>query len=205
MRITGGAWRSRRLKGPGRGMPLRPTPDALRERAFAVLGGRVAGARVLDLYAGTGAVALEALSRGAAAAVLVEHHRAAAGLIRGNLEALGVPASTARLLVRPARRAVAELARRGETFDLVWADPPFDSWREGLEVLHRAASDRLVADGGVLCLECPADADLAALPPPLELVRDLTGGASRVAILTIRGGGPPESSMTDGRTAGSHR
>lgn len=198
MRITGGAWRSRRLKGPGRGMPLRPTPDALRERAFAVLGGRVAGARFLDLYAGTGAVALEALSRGAAAAVLVEHHRAAARLVRANLEALGVAAPAARLLIRSALRAVAELALRGETFDLVWADPPFASWREGLEVLHRAVGGGLVTSGGLLCLECPADADLAALPPPLELVRDLAGGASRVAILTIRAGGPPESSMTDG-------
>ena len=82
MRITGGEWRSRRLHGPGRKAAVRPTPDAMRERAFAVLGDRVEGARFLDLYAGTGAVGLEALSRGAASVVFVERHAATARIWR---------------------------------------------------------------------------------------------------------------------------
>ncbi|NOZ94777.1 MAG: 16S rRNA (guanine(966)-N(2))-methyltransferase RsmD, partial [Acidobacteria bacterium] len=136
MRITGGIWRSRRLKGPGRGLAIRPTPDVLRERAFAVLADRVAGVRFLDLFAGTGAVSLEALSRGAAAAVLVESQRRAAAIIRSNLEALEVPAGRVRLLARPALPAVSSLARAGERFDLAWADPPFEAWEGGLEALE---------------------------------------------------------------------
>ena len=133
MRITGGEWRSRRLRGPGKSMPLRPTPDAMRERAFAVLGDRVDGAHVLDLFAGTGSVGLEALSRGARAVVFVESHPAARRLVRENCAALGVDEARARLLVRSALSVVRDLARRGGAFDFAWADPPFEHWQEGLE------------------------------------------------------------------------
>ena len=184
MRITGGAWRSRRLKGPSRGSTTRPTPDAMRERCFAVLRDRVVGARVLDLFAGTGAVGLEALSRGAASAVFVESHRPAAGLVSANLRALEVAPERAAVLVKPAARAVVELARRGQRFDLVWADPPFESWRDGLDVLIAAAAAGLLGDDATLCLECPGDADVAGgLGPDLTIERDLAGGASRVVIL----------------------
>lgn len=181
MRVTGGEWRSRRLKGPGRGLDLRPTPDAMRERAFAVLGELVAGARLLDLYAGTGAVGFEALSRGAAAVVFVERERAAVRLIEANRAALGVAEGRARLLARPVPAALADLGRWGEVFDLVWADPPFEVWSEGLEALRLAFSGGLLAPGATACLECPAKAEVRA--PGLEAVRDLAGGASRVVLL----------------------
>ena len=155
MRITGGLWRSRRLKGPPRGMPLRPTPDALRERAFAVLADVVAGARVLDLFAGTGVVGLEALSRGAREAVFVERHRKAAALIEANVNTLGA-SQTSRVVVRAALPAVKALAVHGERFDLVWADPPFESWEEGAAALEAAAA--LLSEDGIACLECPAGA-----------------------------------------------
>ncbi len=164
-------------------MPLRPTPDAMRERAFAVLGDRVVGAVVLDLFAGTGAVGLEALSRGASRVVFVERHRSAARLIEANFAALGTGPPEVELMVRPAVAAVGVLSRRAASFDLVWADPPFESWREGLEALIAARSSGVLSAHGVACLECPARADLGAGAGGLRVVRDLVGGASRVVIL----------------------
>jgi 16S rRNA (guanine966-N2)-methyltransferase len=184
MRITGGAWRSRRLKGPRRGQALRPTPDSMRERGFAVLGDRVEDAAFLDLYAGTGAVGFEALSRGAAAVVFVERHRAAIEIIKANRDALEVPAEQARLEFGPALRIVRDLARRFEVFHIAWADPPFDQWREGLEALAVAFEGGVIADGGIACLECPERADLSALPDGLRIERDLAGGASRLVLMS---------------------
>lgn len=187
MRVTAGIWRSRRLRGPSKNQPVRPTPDAMRERFFSVYGPRVVGSRVLDLYAGTGAVGIEALSRGAAAAVFVEAHRSAVRLIQANLDSLQVASDRARVLHRPAARAVDDLARTDASFDLIWADPPFESWREGAEVLVSAVDGGLAAPDAVLCLECPADAGVeSAVSPGLEIVRDLAGGASRVVILRSR-------------------
>jgi len=188
MRITGGEWRSRRLKGPGRTLRLRPTPDAMRERAFAVLRDRVEGAAVLDLFAGTGAVGLEALSRGAATAVFVERDRSTARLVEANRDALCGPSGRARVLHRSARRALADLASNGERFSLAWADPPFESWQEGLEALVAAFSEGVLEPDGIACLECPARADVeGALPEWLRVERDLAGGASRVVLLRRRG------------------
>lgn len=183
MRITGGEWRSRRLKGPGRNTNIRPTPDALRERVFAVLGDRVVGARVLDLYAGTGAVGFEALSRGAAEVTFVERHRSAALLIESNRDALGAR-DRVRLVRRSAARAVADLATEKQIFHIVWADPPFEEWRGGLDALVTALQLGLIAQTGVACCECPEHAEVAeVLPEGTEIVRDLAGGASRVVLL----------------------
>ena len=184
MRVTGGIWRSRRLRGPTRRQKLRPTPDAMRERFFSVFGPRVVDAAVLDLFAGTGAVGIEALSRGAARAVFVDAHRSATALIRGNLESLGVGPDRARVLNRDALRAIGELARSTETFDLIWADPPFPVWEEGVEALAATVDTGLTTVETVLCLECPAEADVeGVLSPRLAIARDLQGGASRVVIL----------------------
>jgi 16S rRNA (guanine966-N2)-methyltransferase len=165
-------------------MPLRPTPDAMRERAFAVLADRVRDARFLDLYAGTGAVGLEALSRGARSVVFVERHRAAARLIEENSASFDLTADRAELMVHGAAAAVDQLARRGDSFDIAWADPPFECWREGLEVLATVFSSGILEPGGLACLECPAKADVeSSLPENLQVTRDLTGGASRVVML----------------------
>lgn len=184
MRITGGEWKSRRLRGPSPSMPLRPTPDALRERAFAVLGDAVYGARFLDLFAGTGAVGLEALSRGASSAVFVERHRSAARLLRQNCAAFGLETDRARVLVRPALAAVKALAERGQLFDLAWADPPFESWRDGLEALTAAFHTSLLHPRATACLECPERAMVeTGLGEGLQIARDLTGGASRLVMI----------------------
>lgn len=185
MRITAGEWRSRRLRGPGKVKNVRPTPDAMRERAFAVLGERVLDALFLDLFAGTGAVGLEALSRGARRAVFVEKNRVAAALVRANIEAFELQPVRAELMVRSALSAVVALAAAERVFDIVWADPPFEAWQDGLEALEGAFSSGLIAPNGIGCLECPERADVeGGLAKHLEVLRDLRGGASRVVMIS---------------------
>jgi len=160
----------------------------MRERAFAVLGPNVIDADVLDLFAGTGAVGIEALSRGAARTVFVDIHHSATKLIRMNVESLEIPSDRAKIVNRPVARAVADLARSRRVFDLIWADPPFDAWRDGLEALMAVVDAGMTSDNALLCLECPAEAPVSSeLPATLEIVRDLKGGASRVVILRTVG------------------
>jgi 16S rRNA (guanine966-N2)-methyltransferase len=147
MRIVAGRYKGRRLQGPA-GPGLRPTSDGLRETLFNVLGARVEGARVLDGFAGTGAVGLEALSRGAAHALFVERDRRAADLIGRNVEACGAAA-----LSSVARREFAGLAAREPSrgvFEIVFLDPPYDATR--LDDIVREGAQWL-APGGVLVLE----------------------------------------------------
>jgi 16S rRNA (guanine966-N2)-methyltransferase len=173
VRITGGEWASRRLAGPRGGVEIRPTPDALREQGFAILSPVLAGAAFLDLFAGTGAVTLEALSRGAARAVTVERDRRAVELIRRNLEALGVGADRCELVPGTARNAIGRLAQRGLTFGAGWCDPPFALWDDGLADLALAAQQRLFAAGAPVVLETPPRRDVAV--PGFEVVRALRG------------------------------
>jgi len=142
------------------------------------------GARFLDLYSGTGAVAFEALSRGAALAVLVERHRSAVRLIEANRADLGLDPTRARVLPLPVARALRDLERGGARFDVAWADPPFECWQEGLVALTEAFATGVLGILASACLECPAR---AVVPPDeLEVERDLVGGASRVVILRRR-------------------
>ena len=125
MRIVGGRWRGRTLQGP-KSQAVRPTADRLRESLFNILihgyGDPVTGARVLDLFAGTGALGLEALSRGAAFALFVDDGTEARALLRQNVEALGAGGAT-----RIFRRDAAKLgpAHPLEPFSLVFVDPPY--------------------------------------------------------------------------------
>ena len=126
MRIIAGKFKGRQLAPLG-GAELRPTLDRVRESVFNILTGRTPGARVLDLFAGTGAVGLEALSRGAERVVFVEPAREAQSLIRKNMEKCGVDAASATLLSCTAQKALGTLARQAAAFDLVYVDPPFDA------------------------------------------------------------------------------
>jgi 16S rRNA (guanine966-N2)-methyltransferase len=142
------------------------------------------GSRFLDLYAGTGAVGLEALSRGARSVVFVERHRATAHLIEKNSASFDLTADRAELLVRHADSVVGQLAGRDDSFDIVWADPPFEIWSDGLEVVAKLFEAGLLKAGALACLECPANADVAgSLPSDLQIARDLTGSASRVVMI----------------------
>jgi len=183
LRITGGAWRSRRLSGPSKRMPLRPTPDSMRERAFQVLGLKVVDADFLDLFSGTGAVGLEALSRGASAAIFVEQHPAAVRLIRKNLSLFPEVGVGVTVLGLSAHAAITRLVRLGTTFDIVWADPPFPTWHDGFEVLVAAFERGVIRQDGIACLECPERAEITNLPRDVVIRRDLDGGASRVVMM----------------------
>ncbi len=118
--ITGGMLRSRRVSTPP-GRELRPTPARVKEALFSILGARVDGARVLDLFAGTGALGFESLSRGAAHVTFVERHRPTAEALRASARALGVAAQVA-VVNAPAERAASAL---DGGYDLVFADPPY--------------------------------------------------------------------------------
>src|ERR1700691_3176358 len=124
MRITGGNAARRILKVP-KGLDVRPTPDLVKQAVFNSLGARVQGARVLELFAGTGALSLECLSRGAALAICVETSSRHAQFIHTNLEHARLPAHSVQIRVQDAFPAIRQLAVYGQQFDLILADPPY--------------------------------------------------------------------------------
>ena len=180
MRITGGRWRSRALDAP-RGMATRPTSDRVREALFSMLvsDGLIGddGPRVLDLYAGTGALAFEALSRGASAAVLVEHAREAVAAIRKNARALGVGSELV-LFDTKVERALLKIEG---PFGIVFLDPPYADVPAPSfgAVLARAAA--LLGPGGALVLE-HASPDEPPAVPGLELDRTRRYGDTSVSL-----------------------
>jgi 16S rRNA (guanine(966)-N(2))-methyltransferase RsmD len=153
MRVIAGTLRRRLLDAPA-GLSTRPTSDRLRETLLNVLAPRIEGTRFLDLYAGSGAVGIEAVSRGAAQVVLVERAAPALKVLRGNLEKLGLRGG-----VRVEAVSVAAFLRRGRSqasatqFDVVFLDPPYDAAEEyalALGLLGREASGFLAADAVVI-------------------------------------------------------
>jgi 16S rRNA (guanine966-N2)-methyltransferase len=120
MRVIAGTYGGRPLVAP-KGSATRPTSDRVREAIFSILGD-VSGARVLDLFAGSGAMAIEALSRGAVSATLVDSAAAAVGAIERNLAGLGTEAEVVRM---PAQRFLQRASGAGRTYDLVFLDPPY--------------------------------------------------------------------------------
>lgn len=152
MRIIGGEARGRRLRSL-RGHRVRPTSGRVREALFDILAARVVGSRFLDLFAGVGAVGLEALSRGAAQVVMVEQSERAGQVIRHNVEALGAQGRT-RLLRGSAAAVVRGLAASGAKFDIIFMDPPYRD-RRGLErtLEEVARAGGILAPHGVVVVE----------------------------------------------------
>lgn len=137
MRIISGKFRGRRLKGP-KGTELRPTGDRLRETLFDILGPGIEGAVVLDAFAGTGAVGLEALSRGAREVVFIESNAEAARLIRQNLAICGISTGY-RLVNQDAFSALRLLGRKDFSADIAFFDPPyeFEPYGDLLDIIFR--------------------------------------------------------------------
>ncbi|MDD5761660.1 MAG: 16S rRNA (guanine(966)-N(2))-methyltransferase RsmD [bacterium] len=190
MRVVAGKWGGRTIRAP-RGTSVRPTTDRVREAVFAILGGDVEGSVVLDLFAGTGAMAIESLSRGAAEAVLVESSPAALAILKGNLAALAV--EDALCLPLDYREAVRRLSAKGRSFTLVFLDPPYGKGLVGrsAELLSRAG---ILAPGAVVVAE-RASRDPAETLPVGWLERDdRRYGDTRITLYDIpdpRGQAPP--------------
>ncbi|HVE82122.1 MAG TPA: 16S rRNA (guanine(966)-N(2))-methyltransferase RsmD [Myxococcales bacterium] len=176
MRIVAGSARGRPLQGP-RSAGIRPTADRVRESVFNILGQWLDGQRVLDLYAGTGALGLEAISRGAAEAVLVDSGKEAVALCRENARALGFEGKV-RVVAAPVERAVEQLERAGERFDLVFADPPY-ALEAGARAVERA--EALLAPGGACVVEHDKREALPEAVGRLRRVDQRSFGDTRVA------------------------
>lgn len=154
VRVLGGRWKGRRLEAS---TAARPTSGRARQALVNLLGSRVPGARVLDLYAGTGAVGIELVSRGAASAVLVEPESAP---LARSVARFGAAAGELRIVAASAARAVAELGRAGERFDIVFADPPY---ADDLSLNTLAGVAALLSETGVLALQVDAGTVVPAL------------------------------------------
>lgn len=150
MRVIAGQAKGRRLRTP-KGRELRPTADRVKEALFNILPRDLTGRRVLDLFAGTGNLAVEALSRGAASAVLIDIARPATAVIEENLRTLGFGAA-ARVVTAPVFKAVRALARSREKFDLILLDPPYERGLAG-ETLKEIAKEGLLDEGGIVVAE----------------------------------------------------
>lgn len=151
MRIISGTYRGLHLKTL-RGNNLRPTSDQLRETLFDVLGRAVEGSRFLDAYAGSGAVGIEALSRGANDVVFLEHHRPAAELIRENLKALKIDSGFL-VMTCSVLTGFERLAGDGERFEFVFLDPPYEEIREYHHALRQLSRGELLAPGALVIAE----------------------------------------------------
>jgi len=170
MRITGGKHARRLLKAP-KGLDVRPTPDLVKQAVFNSLGARVEGTRVLELFAGTGALSLECLSRGANSALCVELSNKHAGLLRANAESAGFSPENLSVRAQDAFVAISQLASAGEQFDILLADPPYGEkniGRRSTSLAQRLLDDenlpKLVAPDGLLILG-HATRDTLTIPP----------------------------------------
>jgi 16S rRNA (guanine966-N2)-methyltransferase len=215
VRVVGGVWRGRPLQAPpGRG--TRPTSDKVREAVFDVLGalpearrevagaGPLAGHDALDVFAGSGALGIEALSRGAASCTFVESASPALRALRANLGRVGVPVSRpgatageppatpaeprAVVLGGDVRRVLAADARRGARYTLVFADPPYDLFEQIRPALVRLLG-RVLVPGAVLVVESAAS---AAAGLPWTVVREKRYGDTRVTFLVAEAATPAE-------------
>ncbi len=155
MRVIAGIFRSRQLKSL-KGLELRPTSDRLRETLFNVLSSRIEGARLVDAFAGTGAVGIEAISRGAEEVVFLENHPPAAKLIQKNLDYLEIR-SGVRLMTDDVLRSLERLARahkpNAPPFDIIFLDPPYAASEEYSRVLGFLGDAVFLADGSVVIAE----------------------------------------------------
>ena len=194
MRIIGGSAAGTILKVP-RGLEVRPTPDLVRQAVFNSLAPRLAGASVLELFGGTGALSLECLSRGAAQAVCVEKSGRHAQFIRQNLELARLPSGLLDLRVQDAYAAIAQMAAASQQFDLIFADPPYGEKNAGRrstshaqQLLDDAGLPALVAPGGLFILG-HARRDTLSVPAVWEEVKILKHGDSWMRFLLV--GYPP--------------
>lgn len=181
MRIVGGTARRQVLATPKSDDVIRPTADRVRETIFNVLGQTCDGLTVLDLYAGTGALGLEAVSRGAIKAVLVDRGREALELCKLNAATLKLT-ERVEILALDAQAAIASLARQHRVFELVFADPPYNQ-KVGQTLLHALAP--VMSDQGVAVIETGIDEELPESVGAFERIDHRTFGVAAVSIFRL--------------------
>jgi len=188
MRIIGGTAAGRLLKVPS-GYDVRPTPDLVRQAVFNSLGARVASARVLDLFSGSGAIGLECLSRGAESVVSVEKANRHATMIRKNLSESGLSSERHSLRIQDVFVAIAQLAGQKENFDLIIADPPFGEKNLGRRStsLSQALLDdetlpTLIAPEGLFVLG-HTKRDTLSIPERWKEIKEMKHGDSMMRFL----------------------
>jgi 16S rRNA (guanine966-N2)-methyltransferase len=182
MRVIGGKFRSRRLKSPGK-LRLRPTSDPLRETLFNVLGPEIEDSLFIDLYAGTGAIGIEAISRGAREVIFVEAHASTARLIRENLSSLVVQG--AEVIEGDAIGALERIAQRHLVADFIFLDPPYERTEEQLRVLEFLDASHLVAPYGMVIVEHSVKTELPDRLDRLELMRLLEQGDAALSFYRL--------------------
>ncbi len=182
IRIIGGEWRSRQLpfiEVPG----LRPTPDRVRETLFNWLQGKIAASHCLDLFAGSGAIGFEALSRYAAEVVLVEKHAKVAQQLRDNLASLKIEGERRGTIVN--KDAIKYLEETAEAFDIIFLDPPY---RKGLlpKVLQQIVSKSLLSTSGLIYLEHESEEQFDWLQWDLEVLKQSKAGQVCGVLLALK-------------------
>ncbi|HKX30447.1 MAG TPA: 16S rRNA (guanine(966)-N(2))-methyltransferase RsmD [Blastocatellia bacterium] len=186
MRVIAGIYKGRRLKTL-EGLHVRPTSDRLRETIFNILAPRIEGARFVDLCAGSGAIGIEALSRGAASVVFIEASRKAASIIGENLRYCEIE-EDARVVNRDALVALRHLAAQGMKFDIFYFDPPYDSDIYS-PVIRQIAEQNLLADDGVVIVEHRRQSLLAPNYDRLRPYREVKQGESHLTFFSLEKSG----------------
>lgn len=175
LRIIGGKWRGRKLAFPDVD-GLRPTPDRVRETIFNWLQGLIGDARCLDLFAGSGALALEAASRGANIVTMVENNPQASKQLQCHCQLL----TATNCHVEP-KTAQQFLNSSSQQFDIVFIDPPYklNLWSEIAELLM---THSILADNAYIYIECPSRGELPLFPPQWKLIKDKRAGSVRYCL-----------------------
>ncbi len=187
MRVIAGKFRSRHLQSL-KGLDLRPTSDRLRETLFNVLGDLVIGSRFIDAFAGTGAVGIEALSRGASEVVFIENHAPAVALIKKNIASLSIKEGV-RILSIDAHRALEPLAQENSSVtavpQIVFLDPPYDHAADYDRVLSFLGSATLLCEGSLVIAEHRRNFALPEAVGNLQSVRVLRQGDATLSFYRL--------------------
>jgi len=178
MRVIGGIHRGRPLRSAG-GLAIRPTSDRLRETLFNILATRIEDSHFLDLCAGSGAVGIEAISRGAGSVTFIERSRRACATIEANLNALGA-VGNARIINREATTALKRLSQDSETFDVVFFDPPYESNTYDV-VMTEFGQGHLLSNNAVVVVEHRRKTPPKPRYGKLMMFRQVTQGESALA------------------------
>ncbi len=196
MRIIAGTYASRRLETL-KGQATRPTLDKVKEAVFSALGGMFDGGTMLDLYAGSGAIGLEAVSRGMNQAVLVDQSHAAAEIIRKNIALLGCQKHT-RLLAMNDRKALSLLAKEGVQFDLVYLDPPYEK-QHNEEVMTYLVEHGMLKNGARVVIEAKKEENYTQTFGPLQHQKEKVYGIMKITYYRFEQSDPEERSERAGQ------